>query len=209
MARVRKASGTVCRQTRMVARRRDRAAGSRPRGRSERLLLLFAAEKQKKEKEGGIEKGLLGLSSLIWVEVKSSRLCHGAKKQPQARVRKASGTVCRQTRMVARRRDRAAGSRPRGRSERLLLLFAAEKQKKEKEGGIEKGLLGLSSLIWVEVKSSRLCHGAKKQPQARVRKASGTVCRQTRMVARRRNRAAGSRPRERSDGFCCFSPPKS
>ena len=130
MARGRKASGTVCRQTRMVARRRDRAAGSRPRDRSERLLLLFGGEKQKKEKEGGIEKGLLGLSSLIWVEVKSSRLCHGAKKQPQARVRKASGTVCWQPVWSPDAALGAAGSRPRDRTERLLLLFGGEKQKK-------------------------------------------------------------------------------
>ena len=126
-----------------------------------------------------------------------------------ARGRKASGTVCRQTRMVARRRDRAAGSRPRDRSERLLLLFAAENQKKEKEGGIEKGLLGLSSLIWVEVKSSRLCHGAKKQLPARVRKASGKVCRKT---AQSPDAVAGPQAAARvtgRSGFCCFSAAKS
>ena len=117
------------------------AAGSRPRDRSERLLLLFAAEKQKKEKEGGIEKGLLGLSSLIWVEVKSSRLCHGAKKQLPARVRKASGKVCRKTAQSPDAAHRAAGSRPRDGSERLLLLFGGEKLKKTDEIAAASGKL--------------------------------------------------------------------
>ena len=128
-------------ENRTVARRRDRAAGSRPRDRSERLLLLFAAEKQKKEKEGGIEKGLLGLSSLIWVEVKSSRLCHGAKKQLPARVRKASGKVCRKTAQSPDAAHRAAGSRPRDGSERLLLLFGGEKLKKTDEIAAASGKL--------------------------------------------------------------------
>lgn len=58
----------------------------------------------------------------------------GAKRQPQAWVREASGTVCLQTRMVARRRTRAAGSRPRDRTERLLLLFDGKKQEKMDDG---------------------------------------------------------------------------
>ena len=40
-------------------------------------------------------------------------------------------------------------------------------------------------------------------------RASGTVCLQTRAVARRRFQASGRRHRNRSGGFCCFSPPKS
>ena len=51
MARVRKASGKVCRKTAQSPDAAHRAAGSRPRDGSERLVLLFAAEKQTKEKE--------------------------------------------------------------------------------------------------------------------------------------------------------------
>ena len=40
-------------------------------------------------------------------------------------------------------------------------------------------------------------------------RAAGTVCLQTRAVARRRFQASGRRHRNRSGGFCCFSPPKS
>ena len=39
--------------------------------------------------------------------------------------------------------------------------------------------------------------------------AAGTVCLQTRAVARRRLQPSGRRHRNRSGGFCCFSPPKS
>ena len=39
--------------------------------------------------------------------------------------------------------------------------------------------------------------------------AAGTVCLQTRAVARRRFQTSGRRHRNRSGGFCCFSPPKS
>ena len=40
-------------------------------------------------------------------------------------------------------------------------------------------------------------------------RAAGTVCLQTRAVARRRFQTSGRRYRNRSGGFCCFSPPKS
>ena len=40
-------------------------------------------------------------------------------------------------------------------------------------------------------------------------RAAGTVCLQTRAVARRRYQPFGRRHRNRSGGFCCFSPPKS
>ncbi len=39
--------------------------------------------------------------------------------------------------------------------------------------------------------------------------AAGTVCLQTRVVARRRFQTSGRRQRNRSGGFCCFSTPKS
>ena len=39
--------------------------------------------------------------------------------------------------------------------------------------------------------------------------AAGTVCLQTRAVARRRFQTSGRRHRNRSGGFCCFSPSKS
>ena len=40
-------------------------------------------------------------------------------------------------------------------------------------------------------------------------RAAGTVCLQTRAVARRRFQSSGRRHRNRSGGFCCFSTPKS
>ena len=40
-------------------------------------------------------------------------------------------------------------------------------------------------------------------------RAAGTVCLQTRAVARRRFQTSGRRHRNRSGGFCCFSPSKS
>ena len=50
--------------------------------------------------------------------------------------------------------------------------------------------------------------GGKADGRLKAR-AAGTVCLQTRAVARRRFQTFGRRHRNRSGGFCCFSPPKS
>ena len=50
--------------------------------------------------------------------------------------------------------------------------------------------------------------GGKADGRLKAR-AAGTVCLQTRAVARRRFQSSGRRHRNRSGGFCCFSPPKS
>ena len=50
--------------------------------------------------------------------------------------------------------------------------------------------------------------GGKADGRLKAR-AAGTVCLQTRAVARRRFQSSGRRQRNRSGGFCCFSPPKS
>ena len=50
--------------------------------------------------------------------------------------------------------------------------------------------------------------GGKADGRLKAR-AAGTVCLQTRAVARRRYQPFGRRHRNRSGGFCCFSPPKS
>ena len=50
--------------------------------------------------------------------------------------------------------------------------------------------------------------GGKADGRLKAR-AAGTVCLQTRAVARRRFQPFGRRHRNRSGGFCCFSPPKS
>ena len=50
--------------------------------------------------------------------------------------------------------------------------------------------------------------GGKADGRLKAR-AAGTVCLQTRAVARRRFQTSGRRHRNRSGGFCCFSPSKS
>ena len=93
------------------------------------------------------DEKVAGVCRLFETERTVSDYVTRAKKQLVARVRKASGTVCWQTRMVARRRGRAAGSRPRDGSERLLLLFAAEKQKKT-DDAFRKRIWSVVGLCW-------------------------------------------------------------
>ena len=56
---------------------------------------------------------------------------------------------------------------------------------------------------------SRLGFDGEKADGRLKARAAGTVCLQTRAVARRRFQPFGRRHRNRSGGFCCFSPPKS
>ena len=56
---------------------------------------------------------------------------------------------------------------------------------------------------------SRLGSDGEKADGGLKATAAGTVCLQTRAVARRRFQPFGRRHRNRSGGFCCFSPPKS
>ena len=56
---------------------------------------------------------------------------------------------------------------------------------------------------------SRLGSDGEKADGGLKATAAGTVCLQTRAVARRRFQSSGRRQRNRSGGFCCFSPPKS
>ena len=56
---------------------------------------------------------------------------------------------------------------------------------------------------------SRLGSDGGKADEGLKARAAGTVCLQTRAVARRRFQPSGRRHRNRSGGFCCFSPSKS
>ena len=56
---------------------------------------------------------------------------------------------------------------------------------------------------------SRLGFDGEKADGGLKARAAGTACLQTRAVARRRFQPSGRRHRNRSGGFCCFSPPKS
>ena len=56
---------------------------------------------------------------------------------------------------------------------------------------------------------SRLGSDGGKADEGLKARAAGTVCLQTRAVARRRFQTSGRRHRNRSGGFCCFSPSKS
>ena len=67
----------------------------------------------------------------------------------------------------------------------------------------------LSKLHFFPQGDSRLGSDGERAAGGLKARAAGTVCLQTRAVARRRFQASGRRHRNRSGGFCCFSPPKS
>ena len=64
-------------------------------------------------------------------------------------------------------------------------------------------------LIFLYATPPRLGSDGGKADGGLKARAAGTVCLQTRAVARRRFQESGRRHRNRSGGFCCFSPPKS
>ena len=65
------------------------------------------------------------------------------------------------------------------------------------------------ALFFTPQGDSRLGSDGERAAGGLKARAAGTVCLQTRAVARRRFQASGRRHRNRSGGFCCFSPPKS
>ena len=65
------------------------------------------------------------------------------------------------------------------------------------------------ALFFTPQGGSRLGFDGERAAGGLKARASGTVCLQTRAVARRRFQTFGRRHRNRSGGFCCFSLPKS
>ena len=154
---------------------------------------------------------------------------------------RAAGTVCLQTRAVARRRFQTSGRRQRNRSGGFCCFSPPKSREKEKVfsctfgakstkslrtsfsvrvriGGAAVGGKGYDkdkyvsatcALFFTPHGDSRLGSDGGKADGGLKARAAGTVCLQTRAVARRRFQTSGRRHRNRSGGFCCFSPSKS
>ena len=235
------AAGTVCLQTRAVARRRFQTSGRRHRNRSggfccfspsksrekrvfsERrkrtsrgFLLLFATEKQRKRKK------------IVHVLLRP--------KVPKASARRSLRECA--SRGAARGAQDQAYAPPRGGRAAARTLFF--RVKRECGFIVPPAAALLYNALWKPVSTylscpppaachfcfakpttlatpfflfpqgdSRLGSDGEKADGGLKATAAGTVCLQTRAVARRRFQASGRRHRNRSGGFCCFSTPKS
>ncbi len=234
-----RAAGTVCLQTRAVARRRFQPFGRRHRNRSggfccfsppksrekrvfsERrkrtsrgFLLLFATEKQRKRKK------------IVHVLLRP--------KVPKASARRSPRECA--SRGAARGAQDQAYALPRdGRAAARTLFFRV---KRECGFIVPPAAALLYNALWKPVSTylscpppaachfcfakpttlatpfflfphggSRLGFDGEKADGGLKARAAGTVCLQTRAVARRRYQPFGRRHRNRSGGFCCFSQP--
>ena len=158
------------------------------------LLLLFATEKQRKKKK--FSHVLLG------------------PKVPKASARRFPRDCA--SRGAARGAQDQAYAPPRGGRAAARPLFFRVKR----ECGFVVPPLAAKDMIKINTfrqrvlfftpqGDSRLGSDGGKADEGLKARAAGTVCLQTRAVARRRYQPFGRRHRNRSGGFCCFSPSKS
>ena len=189
-----RAAGTVCLQTRAVARRRFQESGRRHRNRSGGFCCFSPPKSREREKSFFLV--LLG------------------PKVPKASARRFPREGAR--RGAARGAQDQAYALPRdGRAAARTLFFRVKR-----ECGFVVPPLAAKDMIKINTfrqrvlfftpqGDSRLGSDGGKADGGLKARAAGTVCLQTRAVARRRFQPSGRRHRNRSGGFCCFSPSKS
>ena len=188
------AAGTVCLQTRAVARRRFQPSGRRQRNRSGGFCCFSPPKSREKEK----------VFSCTF----------GAKSTKSLRTSFSAG-ACDPRRCPGRARSSLCATPWRTRRSPHPLF---PRQTRVRIGGAAAGGKGYDkdkyvsatcALFFTPHGDSRLGSDGGKADGGLKARAAGTVCLQTRAVARRRFQTSGRRHRNRSGGFCCFSPPKS
>ena len=201
-----RAAGTVCLQTRAVARRRFQTSGRRHRNRSGGFC-CFSPSKSR-------EKSFPELYAESSVFTNFFLLVLLGPKVPKSSARR-SPREC-TPRGAARGAQDQAYAPPRGGRAAARTLFLRVKR----ECGFVVPPLAAKDMIKINTfrqrvlfftpqGGSRLGSDGGKADEGLKARAAGTVCLQTRAVARRRFQTSGRRHRNRSGGFCCFSPPKS
>ena len=189
------AAGTVCLQTRAVARRRFQPSGRRHRNRSGGFCCFSPPKSRENEKEF--------LSCTFEAKsTKSLRTSFSAGlREPRRCTGRARSGLC-----ATPWRTRRSSPPLFPRQTRVRICCAAVGGK-----GYDKKINTFRQrvLFFTPQGDSRLgSDGGKADGRLKAR-AAGTVCLQTRAVARRRFQPSGRRHRNRSGGFCCFSPSKS
>ena len=186
------ATGTVCLQTRAVARRRFLPFGRRHRNRSGGFLCFSPSKSREKsfpelyaESSRGFRKVAVFTNFFLLVLL--------GPKVPKASARHFPRDCA----------SRGAAARP--------LFFRVKR-----ECGFVVPPLAAFFLYgnaplhsFFPQGDPRLGSDGEKADGGLKARAAGTVCLQTRAVARRRFQSSGRRHRNRSGGFCCFSTPKS
>ena len=187
-----RAAGTVCLQTRAVARRRYQPFGRRHRNRSGGFCCFSPSKSREKS----------FLCTFGAKSTKSLRTSFSAGlREPRRCTGRARSGLC-----ATPWRTRRSSPPLFPRQTRVRICCAAVGGK-----GYDKKINTFRQrvLFFTPQGDSRLGSDGGKADEGLKARAAGTVCLQTRAVARRRYQPFGRRHRNRSGGFCCFSPSKS
>ena len=210
-----RAAGTVCLQTRAVARRRFQTSGRRHRNRSGGFC-CFSPPKSR-EKKRVSPKAVKGHREVFcYFSPPKSRekekvfsCTFGAKSTKSLRTSFSAG-ACDPRRCTGRARSSLCATPWRTRRSSPPLF---PRQTRVRIGGAADGgkvnTFRQRVLYFYPQGDSRLGSDGERAAGGLKAPAAGTVCLQTRAVARRRFQTFGRRHRNRSGGFCCFSLPKS
>ena len=179
-----RAAGTVCLQTRAVARRRFQPFGRRYRNRSGGFCCFSLPKSREKRVFPEAAKGLREVFCCF--SPPKSR----EKEKVFSCTFGAKSTKSLRTSFSVRVRIGGAAVGGKGYDK-------------------DKYVSATCALFFTPHGGSRLGSDGERAAGGLKARAAGTVCLQTRAVARRRFQPFGRRHRNRSGGFCCFSPPKS
>ena len=208
------AAGTVCLQTRAVARRRFQPFGRRHRNRSGGFCCFSTPKSRERSFPELYAESLQGFRKIA-VFTNFFLLVLLGPKVPKASARRFPRDCA--IRGAARGAQDQAYAPPRGGRAAARTLFFRVKR----ECGTIVPPTAAKDMIKINAFRQRMLYfftpqgdsrlgsdGERASGRLKVR-AAGTVCLQTRTVARRRFQPFGRRHRNRSGGFCCFSPSKS
>ena len=182
-----RAAGTVCLQTRAVARRRFQPSGRRHRNRSGGFCCFSPSKSREKRKSFLMyfwgQKYQKPPHVVFRGSVRSAAL-HGARKIRPMR-------------------------HPVADAPQLAPSFPASNESADLLCRQRRHYMACAPHSFYPQGDSRLGSDGGEAEGRLKATAAGTVCLQTRAVARRRFQPSGRRHRNRSGGFCCFSPSKS
>ena len=203
------AAGTVCLQTRAVARRRFQTSGRRHRNRSGGFCCFSPSKSREKSFPKFYAESLRGFRKVA-VPTNFFLLVLLGPKVPKASARRSLRESA--SRGAARgAQDRSLSATP-WRTRRSPPPLFPRQTRVRIRGAAVGGIFSIwqcTPAFFFPQGDSRLGSDGGKADEGLKAPAAGTVCLQTRVVARRRFQASGRRHRNRSGGFCCFSTPKS
>ena len=204
-----RAAGTVCLQTRAVARRRFQPSGRRHRNRSGGFCCFSPSKSREKSFPKFYAESSRGFRKIAVFTNFFFLYFWGQKYQKPPHVvfrGSARAAALHGARKIRPMRYPVTGA------PQLAPSFSASNESADLLCRQRRHFLFYLAMhpgILFPQGGSRLGSDGGKADEGLKARAAGTVCLQTRAVARRRFQPFGRRHRNRSGGFCCFSTPKS